>query len=172
MLVDLRMAERFVRLVRKQVLLRHVSDVFAIRILGEKVVVGLVFGRPDFLGDRQPPFFCIVEHRVDVEDHPAKRENAVLDDLPDSELGESRSIHMPFSPVAPSVTWTWPPADVNCAADSWGARPCRFSRVRVLDAAAQSKVPAVVWKADGGANSCDCRSASNAATVARRAPAS
>src|SRR5581483_3558967 len=83
---DLRMPERLVRLVGKQVLLRDVGDIFAVGVFGEQVVEGLVLLRPDFLGDRQPPFLGIGEYRVDVEDHAAERKEAVPDDVADAEL--------------------------------------------------------------------------------------
>ena len=61
---DLRMAQRLAGLVRQQVLLRDVGDVFGLRVFREQVIVGLVLVRADVLGDREPPLFGVVELRA------------------------------------------------------------------------------------------------------------
>ena len=73
-LPHLRMPHRLTRGIEQQILLRHIGDVFRLRVFREQVIEGLVLARPDFLGDRQPPFLGVVEFRVDVENHAAERE--------------------------------------------------------------------------------------------------
>jgi hypothetical protein len=72
-----------------EVLLGHVGDVLALRVLGEQVVEGLVLARPDFLGDRQPPFLGVVEHRIDVEHDAAEGIDAMAHHGAEAELGGS-----------------------------------------------------------------------------------
>ena len=83
---DLRMANRLAGAVIEQVLLGNIGDIFGFFILGEEMIERLVLAWADVLGDREPPFLGVVEDRVDVEDHAAKREKPVLDHLPDAEL--------------------------------------------------------------------------------------
>ena len=46
--------------------------------------------RSNLFGNRQPPLLGIVEFRIDVEDHAAKRKNPVADDLADLKFGDTR----------------------------------------------------------------------------------
>src|SRR6266540_338893 len=70
---DLRMPDRLVGIVRQQVLFGDIGDVFGLRIFREQVIERLVLVRPNFLGDRQPPFLGIVEFRIALTDreHPS-----------------------------------------------------------------------------------------------------
>ena len=77
--IDFRVPNRPAGLIDQQVLFRHIGDISRLGVLGEQMIVGLFLGRPDILGDRQPPLLGIVEARVDIEDHAAKREQAVAD---------------------------------------------------------------------------------------------
>jgi hypothetical protein len=81
------MMDRLTLDVGEQILLADISDVGGFRILGEEVVEGLVLGRPNILGDRLVPFLAIGEDRVDVENHAAKIEKTVPNQLADRKLG-------------------------------------------------------------------------------------
>jgi len=50
-------------------------------ILGEEMIIGLVFFRTDLFGDRFVPFIGIGKNRVDIEDDAPEVEQPVLDDL-------------------------------------------------------------------------------------------
>src|SRR6202171_999921 len=105
---DLRMPDRLARIVRQQVLLRHLGDVFRFRILGEQMIERLILVRPILLGDRQPPFLGIVEFRIDIEDHAPERKDPVTDDLSDLKFGGPRFYHI--SSNRPSL---WPMLEAN-----------------------------------------------------------
>src|SRR4029079_12757065 len=83
---DLGMTDRLTGFIIEQVLLGNISDIFGIVVLGEQMVERLVLARTDVFGDRQPPFFGVVEDGIDIKDHAAKREEPMLDHLPDAEL--------------------------------------------------------------------------------------
>src|ERR1044072_4514582 len=85
--LDLRMAPGLARLVGKQVLLRHVGDVFAFGVLGEQMVERLILARADLGGNRVVPFLGVGELRVDVENDAAKRKQAMLHHRSDRESG-------------------------------------------------------------------------------------
>src|SRR5689334_22600804 len=70
---DLGMADRLAGFVIEQVLLGNISYILCIVVLCEQMVEGLVLAGTDVFWDRQPPFLGIVEDRVDIEDHAAKR---------------------------------------------------------------------------------------------------
>ena len=89
------MADRLAGIVRQQVLLGDIGDVFRIRILREQVIERLVLVGPHLLGDRQPPLLGVVEFRIDVEDHAPEREDPVAHDLSDLEFGGPRFNHSP-----------------------------------------------------------------------------
>ena len=80
-----RMIDRLIAFIGDQVLLADVGDVAALGIFGEQMVEGLVPGRTDFFGNRFVPFVAVGEDRVDVEDHAAKVEQAVSNDVADPE---------------------------------------------------------------------------------------
>jgi hypothetical protein len=54
----------------------------------------LVLARPHFRRNRLIPFLGVVEGGIDVENYAAERKYAVLDDLPDLELGLSDLGHL------------------------------------------------------------------------------
>src|SRR5437764_624456 len=60
-LFHLRMAHGLAGLIGKQVLLRHVGDVFAFGVLGEQMVKWLVLARPDLGRNGVVPFLCVGE---------------------------------------------------------------------------------------------------------------
>jgi invasion protein IalB len=90
---DVRVADRLAGSVGQQVLLGDVGDVLRFLVLREQVIEGLVLVRPDLGRDRLPPFLGVVEHRVNVENHTAEREQAVLHHLTDIELGVAHLAH-------------------------------------------------------------------------------
>jgi hypothetical protein len=82
---DRGMLDRLVGVVDDQVLLADISDVAAVRILGEQVIERLILGRPLGLGNRFVPFVAVGELRIDIVDDAAEIEQAVADDLADCE---------------------------------------------------------------------------------------
>src|SRR5690606_17155708 len=55
-LAQLRMPDRLAGLVLEQVLFGYISDVFCLRILGQKMVERLILARPHLFRDRLVPF--------------------------------------------------------------------------------------------------------------------
>jgi iron complex outermembrane recepter protein len=84
-LADGRVADGFVRIVGKQVLLADIGDIGRFVVLGEQMVERLVLVRPDRFGDGLPPFLGVVEFRIDIEDHAAERKHPVPDHVADAE---------------------------------------------------------------------------------------
>src|SRR5690348_9812479 len=82
---DRRMVDRLLAVVGDQILLADVSDVGRLRILREQMIERLFLRRAKRLGDRFVPFLAVREDRIDVEDHAAKIENLVANDLADVE---------------------------------------------------------------------------------------
>src|ERR1700704_283187 len=105
---DLRVPDRLARIVRQQILLGDVGNVFRFRILGEQMIKRLILVRPILLGDRQPPFLGIVEFRIDIEDHAPERKDPVTDDLSDLKFGGPSFYHI--SSNRPSL---WPMLKAN-----------------------------------------------------------
>ena len=89
--------------VAQKVLLRYISDIFAVIAFGQKVIKRLVFLRADFGGNRQPPFFGIAKRRVDVKNYPAKSKNSVLNYFTDLEFCFSFNHLVPFLAFACTV---------------------------------------------------------------------
>jgi len=83
---DLRMIDRLTRIIRKKVLFRNISHIVAGLILGEEMIERLVFFRTAFFGNGVPPFLCVLEHGIDIKDHPPERMDPMLDNLPDIEF--------------------------------------------------------------------------------------
>ena len=84
--VQFGMAYRFTGRIGDQILLRHIRDIFRLRILGEQMIKRLVLGRANVFGDRLIPFVGVAEGRVDVEHDAAERKDAVAYDLADAVL--------------------------------------------------------------------------------------
>jgi hypothetical protein len=78
---QIRVVDGLAGFVKHKVLLRDVSDVITLIILGEKVVKGLVLGGAAVLGDGIIPFLRVGKDRVHIKDHTAKRVFAVPDNL-------------------------------------------------------------------------------------------
>ena len=80
-LLNLRVTHGRGVVIYNQVLLGDIGDVFFFIVLGKEVVKGLLLMRANLGRDRQPPFFGVAEDGVNVVNHPAKGEDAVLDNL-------------------------------------------------------------------------------------------
>ena len=90
---DLRMAHRLAGLVRQQVLLGDIGDIFGFGVFREQMIERLILVRPNLGRNRLVPFLGIVEQRIDVENDPAKRIDAVPHDLADGVFGDSNLVH-------------------------------------------------------------------------------
>jgi hypothetical protein len=88
-LLYLRMFDGLVGRVRKEILLRHVSDVVTVGIFGEEMIEGLVLAWTQLFRNGLVPVFRVGEFRIDVEDDAPKGEDPVLHHLADAILGES-----------------------------------------------------------------------------------
>src|SRR5215207_11757644 len=83
------MTQRSVGVIRQQVLLRHVGDVFGFGVLSEEMVERLVLRWPNRLRNREPPLLGVVEHRIYIENDSAEREDAMPHHLSDRVFGET-----------------------------------------------------------------------------------
>ena len=90
---DLRMADRLAAVVRQQVLLGNIGDIFGFIVLGEQMVERLILVRPDIRRDRLVPFLGVAEGRIDIEHDAAKRIKAVADHLADLVLRGANIVH-------------------------------------------------------------------------------
>src|SRR5450432_3824239 len=91
---DLRMPDRLSGIIRQEILLGNIRDVFGIRVLREQVVERLILVRTHLFRNRQPPFLGVVEFGINVENHPAERKDPVANDLPDLKFCGSRFDHV------------------------------------------------------------------------------
>jgi hypothetical protein len=78
-----RMIDRLVAFVMQQVLLADIGDIAALRIFGEQVIKGLVLMGANILRNRLISVVAVRKNRVDIENHTAKIEHAMLDDIAD-----------------------------------------------------------------------------------------
>src|SRR5579883_953828 len=81
------MAHGIAGCIGQKVLLRDVSHVFRVGVLREEMIKGLIFARPYFLGNCEPPFIGIRKNRIDIVNDPAERIFPMSHDLADTELG-------------------------------------------------------------------------------------
>ncbi len=81
-------------LVSDQILLADISDIARLSVLSEQMVEGLILGGADVFRDGIVPFLAVRKDWVDIKDHPAKRKDAVADDVPNAEacVGYRRGI--------------------------------------------------------------------------------
>lgn len=86
-MLNVRMRDRRIAVIRHQIPFRDIGDIVGFVVLGEEVIIGLVLAGTDVLRDRFIPLVRIGKFWVDVEDHAAKVEKAVLNNLADLELG-------------------------------------------------------------------------------------
>src|SRR5690606_22846150 len=105
---QLRMAQGLAGAVVKQVLLRHIGNVLRLFVLGEKVIEGLVLGRPRSFRNGLIPFLCVVEFRVHIENHAPERQQAVTDDLAYRKLSRLYVLHFSSaSIISPCFNLRW-----------------------------------------------------------------
>src|SRR5262249_31755685 len=71
---NLRMPQRLATHIEQQILFRNIGDIFGLLILGQQMIIRLVFGRANFLWDRKPPLLGIGKLRIHIEDNAPKRE--------------------------------------------------------------------------------------------------
>src|SRR4030095_1099577 len=74
---DGRMVDRLTFFIGNQVLLADIRDIARLRILGEQVIEGLVLVGAHRFGNGLIPFVAVGKLRIDVENHPAKIQQAV-----------------------------------------------------------------------------------------------
>ena len=84
---DLGVAQRLVAIIKEQVLLRDVGDIFRLVVFSKQMIVGLILVRTNFFGYGLPPFLGVGELRVDVENETAKRVEPVPYHISDLETG-------------------------------------------------------------------------------------
>ena len=69
---DIRVIHWFTRIVRNQILLRHISHVIALVVFGQKMVKRLLFDGSAFLWNSLVPIICVGKLRIDVKYHTPK----------------------------------------------------------------------------------------------------
>jgi len=84
-LPQFRVIYRTLFLVSDQILLADIGDIARLPVLCEQVIEGLILRGADVFRDGIVPFFAVCKDRVDIENHPAKREDAMADDVPNAE---------------------------------------------------------------------------------------
>ena len=84
-LPQFRVIHRTFCLVSYQILLADIGDIARLAVLSEQMVERLVLRGADVFGDGVIPFLAIRKDWIDIEDHPAKRKDAVADDVPNAE---------------------------------------------------------------------------------------
>lgn len=82
--------------IRQKVLLADIGDITIVPILCQQVIKGLVFGGPDFFGDRLIPFFAVRKNWVDVEDNASEWEDLMADNRPNAKarMRNGRGFHV------------------------------------------------------------------------------
>ncbi len=81
-LVQSRMPGRLLLVIIFKILL---ADIGRLAIFGQQMVKWLVTPGPAFLGNGVPPVFTIGEFRINIENHPAKRQEPVAYYIADTE---------------------------------------------------------------------------------------
>lgn len=71
---DLRMTYRLGTGVGQEILFGDIGDIFRLLVLGKQMIKGLILARAHLSRYRQPPLFCVVEGRVNIENHATKWE--------------------------------------------------------------------------------------------------
>src|SRR5690606_6405552 len=124
---QLGMAQRLAGTVVKQVLLRHIGDVFRLFVLREKMIEGLVLGGPRSFRNRLIPFLCVVEFRVHVKNHAPERQQAVADDLTYRKLSRLYVLHFSSASIfSPCFNLRWLLRIPHAAAEREKVRKSRF----------------------------------------------
>ena len=73
--------------IRQKILLADIGDIAVLTIFGEEMIKGLVFGWPDFFGDRLIPFFAVRKDGVDIEYDAPEWEDFMADNRADAKPG-------------------------------------------------------------------------------------
>ena len=68
-----------------KITLADIGNITRLLVFGEEVIERLIAWRANVFGDRGVPFLAIGEDRVDIEDHAAKIEQAMPDDIANAE---------------------------------------------------------------------------------------
>lgn len=88
------MIDRAMFAIRKQVLLADIGNIAAVRILGKEMVKGLILARADMFRDRFIPFVAVSKYRIDIENHAAKIEYPVSDNVTYGKIGHGGYRHL------------------------------------------------------------------------------
>jgi len=96
---ELRVTARLTGLIQHEILLRHIGHIGGLIILGQEVIIGLVLGWPNLLGNREPPFVRIIERGINIKDDSAKWMNPVAYDFSDSKASLSHILQFPLLPL-------------------------------------------------------------------------
>ena len=78
---DVRVMHRLTGVIRDKVLFRHISHIVALVILGEQVIIRLLFLWPCVLGNRLVPFLSVGEFGIYIENYASERVLTVTDNL-------------------------------------------------------------------------------------------
>jgi hypothetical protein len=73
--------------IRQKILLADIGDITIVSILCQQMVKGLVFGGPDFFGDRLIPFFAVRKDGVDIENDAPEWEDFMADNRANAKPG-------------------------------------------------------------------------------------
>jgi hypothetical protein len=73
--------------IRQKILLADIGDITIVSILCQQMIKGLVFGRPDFFGDRLIPFFAVRKDGVDIEYDAPEWEDFMADNCANAKPG-------------------------------------------------------------------------------------
>ena len=90
----LRMTQGLAAIILQEVLLRDVSNVLRLFVLGEQMVERLIFPGTFFLGDGLPPLLGICEFRIYIEYQAAERVESVANNFAHMKLGRSHLLSM------------------------------------------------------------------------------
>ena len=99
---DIRMIDRFARIILDQILFRYIGNVIILIVFGQQVIERLFLGRAAVLGDGRIPFVRVAEFGIHVKNHTPKRVFAVADHLSQMIFG-SRLQHV-LQPLAPTTS--------------------------------------------------------------------
>jgi hypothetical protein len=82
--------------IRQKILLADIGDITIVSILCQQMVKGLVFGGPDFFGDRLIPFFAVRKDGVDIENDAPEWEDFMADNRANAKarMRNGRGLHV------------------------------------------------------------------------------
>lgn len=103
-LANLRMSDRLAARIRQKVLLGNIRYVCRFFILGQEMVVRLIFAGADVFRNRKPPVLSVGEFRINIENNPPEGIEAMANDLANLELcvlnGHNRLRYFPHRACA------------------------------------------------------------------------